>query len=312
MQPTFEYSFPRYLEAKKSVDDRALNRQVCEVLSEQLQSYPGRKPLSVLEIGAGIGTMIERLLEWNLIHDASYTALDSLRENAQAALPHLSKWATRQNMRIIPTAPYQWQLSDTHHNRKVEIEYLIEDLFSFIQQKAEKQKWDLLVAHAFLDLVDIPMTLPLLRNLLHPDGSFYFSLNFDGATIIEPVIDPVFDQLVVELYHRSMDERLIQGKASGDSQAGRHLFEHLGQAGFTITAAGASDWVVFPVNGAYIHDEAYFLQFILHTIHQELKNHPDLDANRFETWITKRHEQVTQAELVYIAHQLDFAGKINK
>ena len=75
MQPTFEYSFPRYLEAKKSVDDRALNRQVCEVLSEQLQSYPGRKPLSVLEIGAGIGTMIERLLEWNLIHDASYTEI---------------------------------------------------------------------------------------------------------------------------------------------------------------------------------------------------------------------------------------------
>jgi hypothetical protein len=311
MQTSFEYSFPRYLEAKKSVDDRALNRQVWEILAKQLRTLSDRKPIRVLEIGAGIGSMIERILEWNLIRRASYSALDSLVENADAAFPRLSQWAARHNMSILTKAAYQWQLADANQKKKIDIQYLNEDLFAFIQRQDGEQKWDLLLAHAFLDLVDIPSTLPLLKNLLSSEGSFYFSLNFDGATIFEPAIDPAFDSLVEALYHRSMDERLIQGKASGDSQAGRHLFRNLEQAGLTITGAGASDWVVFPTNGAYPYDEAYFLHFIVHTLHQELRNHPELEAHRFEAWISKRRQQIEAAELVYIAHQLDFVGKLS-
>lgn len=310
MQPAIEYTFHRYLASKKSVDDRAINRQVWGILKKQIQANQINQPLRILEIGAGIGTMIERMLEWKLIQHASYTALDSLPENAQAALPRLSKWAARQKMRLNPVAPYQWRLADAYQNKKVDIEYLNQDLFSFLQRQTSQQKWDLLVAHAFLDLVDIPKTLPLLKNLLHPGSSFYFSLNFDGATIIEPAIDPAFDQLVETLYHRSMDERHIQGEASGDSQAGRHLFNHLYQAGFSVTGAGSSDWVVFPVNKAYPDDEAYFLHFIIQTIYQELKHHPELETKRFEAWVAKRHQQIEAAELVYIAHQLDFVGTL--
>lgn len=312
MQSITEYSFPRYLAAKKSVDDRALNRQVWDTLAAQLPTSSRQKPLRVLEIGAGIGTMIERMLEWNMLQRAHYTALDSLPENAQAALPRLSKWAARHHMQILPKAPYRWQLADSHRRKKFEIEYRSEDLFAFIQRQSGQQQWDLLVAHAFLDLVDIPATLPLLRPLLSPGGSFYFSLNFDGATIFEPGIDPGFDRLVEALYHQSMDERVIAGRPAGDSQAGRHLFSLLRQAGYTITSAGASDWVVFPINGSYPHDEAYFLHFIINTIHQELKHHPKLDPERFEAWIAKRRQQIEAAELVFIAHQLDFVGKLDR
>lgn len=311
MQTNFEYSFPRYLEAKKSVDDRALNRQVWEILAKQLQTLPDQKPVRILEIGAGIGSMIERVLEWNLIKRASYSALDSLVENADAALPRLSQWAARHNMRILPKETYQWQLTDAFQRKQLDIHYLNEDLFAFIQRQDGQQKWDLLIAHAFLDLVNIPSTLPLLKNLLTSDGSFYFSLNFDGATIFEPAIDPAFDSLVEALYHRSMDERVIQGKASGDSQAGRHLFRNLEQAGFTITGAGASDWVIFPTNGDYPHDETYFLHFMIHTIHQELKNNPQIEPYRFEDWIANRHRQIENGELIYIAHQMDFVGRLS-
>ncbi len=310
MQPPIDYTFPRYLAAKKSVDDRALNRQVWDTLAVQLQDAPNKNLLRVLEIGAGIGTMIERMLEWKLLPQAHYTALDSLPENAEAALLRLSQWAAQQNRNIISEAPFHWHLQQPNANKQFEIEYLAEDLFEFIQRQDLQQKWDLLVAHAFLDLVDMPTTLPLLRNLLSAQGSFYFSLNFDGATIFEPAIDPPFDRLVENLYHRSMDERYIHGQPCGDSQTGRRLFDHLGRSGFTITAAGASDWVVFPRNGVYPHDEAYFLDFIIHTIHQALSHHPELDPHRFEAWITKRRQQIKNAELVYIAHQLDFVGKL--
>jgi hypothetical protein len=308
MQSITKYSFPRYLAAKKSVDDRALNRQVWDTFAAQLPTASKQKPLRVLEIGAGIGTMIERMLEWKLLQQAHYTALDSLPENAQAALPRLSKWAARQHMQIFPKAPYHWEVADSHRRKKVEVEYHSEDLFAFIEHQSGQQQWDLLVAHAFLDLVDIPATLPLLRPLLSPGGSFYFSLNFDGASIFEPAIDKTFDHLVEALYHQSMDERVIAGRTAGDSQAGRHLFNHLRQAGFTVTGAGASDWVVFPIHGSYPHDEAYFLHFIIHTVFEELKNHPEMDSHRFEAWVSKRHQQIEDAELVYIAHQLDFVG----
>ena len=54
--------FQRYLSAKKSVDDRALNQHVWQSLHAALciQSEPAA-PLRVIEIGAGIGTMVERM-----------------------------------------------------------------------------------------------------------------------------------------------------------------------------------------------------------------------------------------------------------
>lgn len=53
-----EYSFPRYLLAKQTVDDRALNKDVFAALNANLPAAP----LSIVEIGAGIGTMLRRLV----------------------------------------------------------------------------------------------------------------------------------------------------------------------------------------------------------------------------------------------------------
>ena len=137
------------------------------------------------------------------------------------------------------------------------------------------------------------------------------TLNFDGSTIFEPVIDPAFDAIVEALYHRSMDERITGGQPSGDSRTGRHLFAHLRRAGAEILEAGASDWVVFPRQGGYPADEAYFLHFILHFFESSLKGYPDMDQQRFARWLEVRHAQVERGELVYIAHQIDFLARVN-
>jgi hypothetical protein len=183
------------------------------------------------------------------------------------------------------------------------------DVFDLLQRPGTSASWDLLIAHAFLDLIDIPAALPRLFGLLAPGGLFYFTINFDGETILEPVIDSTYDEQILSAYHHTMDARITAGRPSGDSRAGRHLFHHLRQAGGDILAAGSSDWVVFPHAGQYPEDEAYFLHFITHTMDTALQGHPALESPRFQQWIAQRHAQIERGELVYIAHQLDFVGR---
>ena len=72
-----EYDFGRYLAAKKRIDDGALNRNVLDKLRTQLRQTNTHSPLRVLELGAGIGTMVERLVDWGLLTSANYTAIDA-------------------------------------------------------------------------------------------------------------------------------------------------------------------------------------------------------------------------------------------
>lgn len=301
----FTPSFPRYLAAKKSVDDRALNGAVWQAIQSQLTSVQAQSPLRVLEIGAGIGTMFERCIDRGLLRHAHYTALDALPENIAVARSRLLEWSRRAGFTTRELVDGKFHI--TAPKLDLSLNLIAIDLFDFIE-KQPFHNWDLLIAHAFLDLMDIPATLPYLLKLLRPGGLFYFTINFDGATLFEPVIDPVLDGQIESLYHCTMDERITAGKPSGDSRAGRHLFHILPAAGAVILAAGASDWVVFPKTSGYPEDEAYFLHFIIHTIDLALRGHPDLDPERFATWVATRHTQIDRHELVYIAHQLDFAG----
>jgi SAM-dependent methyltransferase len=298
------YSFERYLSAKKSVDDRALNRHVWECLTDNL---PAGRTLQVLEAGAGIGTMIERMLEWGALRDADYTAIDANRANIAAAHERLKRWGMEHGLVVSQPTPDDWLL--TGEGVRLAGRLQATDLFNFIQEYAGNRQWDLLVAHAFLDLIDIPSALPKLVKLVRPGGLFYFTINFDGATIFQPEIDPDFDALVERCYHGSMDARITAGRPSGDSRSGRHLFKHLSQQGLRLLDAGASDWVVFAGKQGYPQDEAYFLHFILHSMQQALQSHPDLEARRFSVWIAERHAQVERGELVYIAHQLDLLAQ---
>jgi SAM-dependent methyltransferase len=300
------YDFPRYLAAKKSVDDRALNRQVWQALAGALPPCSPTRPLRILEVGAGIGTMLERMLDWELLGDADYTAIDASEENIATAglrLQRRSGGEKPENVR----SPSGLILERPEGRISVELEAI--DLFDLIDREEGRRTWDLLAAHAFLDLMDIPTTLPRLFRLLRPGGLFYFTINFDGATLFEPVIDPCFDELIQALYHRTMDERVTGGQPSGDSRSGRHLFGHLKAVGAQILAAGASDWVVFPSPNGYPGDEAYFLHFIIHTIHGALAGHPELELQRLDAWAAERHAQIERCELVYIAHQMDFVGR---
>lgn len=299
-------AFQIYLAAKKTVDDRALNRLVWERLKQMLADEHADQAASVLEIGTGIGTMIERIMEWELLPAAKITALDSSYTNIAQANRRLRSWANDQGFEIGQETNDRLIFTKTGAHFNIQLNTV--DFFAF-QSDQIGPLWDLVVAHAFLDLVDLSSAIGHIFSLLKPGGLFYFTLNFDGLSIFEPAIDPLFDSLVLDLYHESMDQRIVKGSPSGDSKTGRHLFETLHSYGGEIAEVGASDWVIYPQKGKYVHAEAYFLHFTITTIEKQLSHSSALDQDIFATWIAKRRAQIEQHELVYIAHQLDFVGR---
>ena len=130
------------------------------------------------------------------------------------------------------------------------------------------------------------------------------------AIVFQPESDTEFDRAIEACYHRAIDERVLDGKPSGDSRAGRRLFAHLRTAAVDVLAAGGSDWVVFAGADGYPADEEYFLHDIIHTIGTALTEHPQLDAERLSSWVADRHAQIEQGALVYMAHQLDVLARV--
>ena len=67
--------FTRYLEAKESVDDRALDVSTMMALGESVGEFQGAT-LRVLEVGCGLGNMLPRLLRRGILEgsfDIDYT-----------------------------------------------------------------------------------------------------------------------------------------------------------------------------------------------------------------------------------------------
>lgn len=287
-----EYYFPHYLLSKQSVDDRALNKDVLNALESNLPP----QPIRIIEVGAGIGTMLRRLIRWNVIHQAEYVLVDEMTANIEYASEWVKAWADESGLSVERRGHNQLRVFDKVHDVQIHLERT--DVFDFIQKN--EQPADLLIAHAFLDLLPMPESLQKLLSLTK--GLAWLTINFDGATTFEPTIDAALDEQIERLYHQTMDTR----PTGGDSQSGRHLFSHLRGAGAEILAAGASDWVVYAANGKYPEDEAYFLHFILHFFEEALMGRAELDAGVFADWLEERRAQIKRGELVYIAHQLDF------
>ena len=180
-----EYSFPHYLHSKQTVDDRALNKDVFAALKANLPPAP----FSVIEIGAGIGTMLTRLIEWGLLTNADYLALDEMDENIAYASEWIPKWAESAGMRAERIAENRIWLRD--QVRDIRITFERADVFDFI--KTNPPKSDLLIAHAVLDLFPLPESLPKLFSLTK--SLAWLTINFDGLTTFEPTIDATLDAI---------------------------------------------------------------------------------------------------------------------
>ena len=292
---TLDYA--RYLAAKTTVDDRALNRHV---LAELCRLMPAGAP-QVLEVGAGLGTMVARLMDWGAVGAGEYILLDADRQLLDCSRRWLCDWATARGLRS-DLLPDGLRVGD------LRVRLVHAELGSYLEA-AHGAPADVLIANAVLDLVDVPAVLPGLLRLLVPGGVYWFTINYDGESIFAP--GHPHDDQIMQAYHRDMDERFRYGRPAGESRTGRRLFHYLRAAGAPALAAGSSDWVVSAgPDGNYPGDEAYFLRSILNTIQNALRNRQDrVEPADLAGWLAERGRQLAAGELVYIAHQLDFVGR---
>jgi len=296
-EASMSLGYARYLAAKATVDDRALNRHV---LAEFRRLMPAGAP-QVLEVGAGLGTMVARLMDWGAVGAGEYVLLDADRQLLDCSRRWLRDWAAGRGLRS-DLLPDGLRVGD------LRVRLLHAELGSYLET-AHGASADVLIANAVLDLVDVPAVLPGLLRLLVPGGVYWFTINYDGESVFAP--GHPHDNQIMQAYHRDMDERIRHGRPAGESRTGRRLFHRLRAAGAPPLAAGSSDWVVSAgPDGNYPADEAYFLRSILNTIQNALRSRQDwVEPADLASWLAVRGRQLAAGELVYIAHQLDFVGR---
>lgn len=292
-----ERDFRRYLAAKRTVDDRALDRRVFDRLRAALER---RDAIAIVEIGAGIGAMVERLLALDALpRRTEYTAVDvdpATVETARNRLPDRLERAGYDVARTDDAVRFE------RGNRTVSLDLVVDDAVGFVARERDRGRvWDLLVGHAVLDVIGVDALPTLLRAV--PGGFCYFPITFDGATRFEPPHS--LDRQIERRYHRYLD-----GKPDGSSRAGRRTLRRLQQQAVDVLAVGGSDWVVYPVDGDYPAEEAYFLHYSVDTIEGALADDSAIPADALTDWTETRHRQIDDGELTYVAHQLDMLGRV--
>src|SRR5262249_59542025 len=195
--------YARYLAAKTTVDDRALNRHV---LAELRRLIPAGAP-HVLEVGAGLGTMVARLMDWGAVGAGDYILLDADRQLLDRSRRWLCDWAAARGLRsdLLPDG-----LQVGH----LRVRLVHAELGRYLEA-AHGALADVLIANAVLDLVDVPAVLPGLLRLLVPGGVYWFTINYDGESSFAPA-HPHDDQ-GMQAYHRDLDDRLRYGRPARGS-----------------------------------------------------------------------------------------------
>lgn len=253
--------FAHYLEAKRTVDDRAINRRVLGRLRQELAGFEGP---AIVDVGAGLGTGIVRLLEWEVAPtEASFTAVERDAELLEIAAKCLEGRGRG--------------------------ELLASTLTDFAASPGNRGRFDLVMAQAFLDIVELGPAVKDLVALARLGGLLYFPITFDGESIFEPAHED--DDSVLARYHASMDR-------NGNSRTGRSLFHALSAEGTEVLDLGSSDWIVYPESDGYPNDEAFFLEYVIGMVEETV-------GEAARNWATTRRQQVADGKLLYMAHQVD-------
>lgn len=266
----------RYLESKRTVDERARSRRVRDRLLDALPPAP-----SVLDVGAGTGAMLAALLSWGL-REGTYRGID----RSGALIRHArGTWPDR--------------LADEFEVASREDGFVVDQLSVAFETgdvlDMKEGASDLVVAQALLDLVPPVEAVDAIERALRGGGLAYLPITFDGVSIFRPAHPD--DEAVVDAYHVAIDR-----EPGRNSRAGRELLDHLDERRGSLLAVDSSDWIVRPRGGAYPGDEAYFLGRVLDFVEAALAG-TGVDA---ADWLSDRRRQLSEARLSYVAHGYDF------
>lgn len=307
--------FVEYLTAKRTVDDRALDRRTWRRFVDTLTDAAGApspaddglggspdRPVRIVEVGAGVGSMLARLAAWETLPaTVSYRGVDLESEAIAAAHDRVPGWLSDAGYAVDVDEDGRIVATDPDGPTRIEATFEVADAAT-VDDEA-----DAVVAAAVLDVVDLDRMLPALRGCLRDGGVLYAPCTFDGGTGVSPAHPD--DDRIERLYHRHMDE---VRDLPGSSRAGRDLLERLPAHGYAAESVGGCDWVVRPHDGSYPHAEGAFLDHLLSTIDGALADYSAdvLDPDRRESWIAARRDQRARGELTLVAHHLDVLARV--
>ncbi|WP_144905459.1 class I SAM-dependent methyltransferase [Halobellus captivus] len=288
----------RYLESKRSVDDRALAPRVTERMRSELDSNP-----TVVEVGCGTGATVPRLLAWG-IDSGEYHGVDTDETVVSFARRVRPMGLERAGYTVVDTAADRsLSISGSAGGSTEGCDFTVSDLrvtfeaCEAIETLTSISDIDLVVAQSFADLVSLPLLIDAIEAALRPGGLAYLPITFDGGTIFQP--DHPADESVERAYHAAIDD--LPGR---DVHAGRHLADLLRRREGELIAMASSDWIVRPQNGSYPDDERYFLGQILRFVEEAISS-ASAEPSEFDDWLATRRRQLDAGELLYVAHGYD-------
>lgn len=282
-------SFADYLEAKRTLDERSLNPGVRTAFLAGLRD---RVQVRCLDVGAGTGATLRRLLAWGVSARWQVTALD--RDGALLDVAR-SKFRAAYRARSARGA-----------NARIEVVFACGEL----DRHRPRSRYDAVMAHAFLDLMPLPQTLAHLHACLEPGGYLYATLNYDGETLLAPpYADASLEALLLACYDESMEQRRVQGLATGGALCGRRLQALLPHQGFEVLAQGRSDWLLHPVPGAYPDRDGACLEFLLGLILKEGVASGRFSPRALERWHRERLHLLHGHRLAARVRHLDFLAR---
>ncbi len=268
-----------WLEAKRRVDDRSLHPRLFETVVDHLASDHAHR---VLDVGAGTGAMLDRLLESGALRGRGkrllWTALDPDPACAALLESRTASWAASG----IDVLAVQAELSEIAAHRRPPV--------------------DLLVACALLDLLDIEEALVQFAQLLAGDGLLYMPIVFDGTTAFVPATGSPLDGELEAVYHASMDARAVGGGA----QSGRRLLGAvLEHPHFELVDAAASSWVVRASDSRATNN--FLRQLLAAVVREGLA--AGLDHQQVTDWQRERQARIDEDRLAAVVHQLDVLAR---
>jgi len=171
-----------YLEAKRRLDDRALNRTVLAAFADALPENP-----TILEVGSGTATMPERLFEWGVVGSGRWIAVDS---HADAIEAGRSRLAGRSDASIDGDGVALGDLESSSPSPTPS------------STRRARRSVDAVVGSAFFDIVDAERAVSALAPAT---DLVYAPITYDGETAFEPDDDE--DDDVLARYHEHMRTR---------------------------------------------------------------------------------------------------------
>ena len=297
-------NFSAYLQAKIVLDDRSLNPEVWQHVCHLLKN---RQFLDILDVGTGTGAMLCRVFHAANEASLAFTGVDFAAELLAVAC---SEMTALLNSKGFVVQCDKSLIKASAPNREFTLKTIATSVNEY---QPGSQKFDLITAHAVMDLLPLNETVKRFKDWLKPGGLLFCSMNYDAQTVLFPhYTDWKFEQKLLKVYNLSMESRRTgDGQLTGGAYCGRRLFQELQNQGFKIAAYASSDWNITPLEGAYRDQDQLILACILHWVNTEGVNSSNIDPANLKRWFTERQNQLGRCELGMIIHQIDIFAKID-